>query len=102
MTSQQLRARRSRNMNAATAVFGFMGFLLLGFRDQILTLLFRGRRNWKWPLRLGRTANLRNGIVLRSNSLLLHLAEVLAWRSARLQSLHGLKEQTRTPPTSRT
>jgi hypothetical protein len=44
MTSQQSLARRSRTMNAATAVFTLVGFLLLGFRDQILTLLFGANR----------------------------------------------------------
>lgn len=44
MNSQQLLARRSRNMNAGTAVFALVGVLLLGFRDQILTLVFGASR----------------------------------------------------------
>lgn len=44
MHPQQLLTRRSRTMNAGTAVFALLGFLLLGFRDQILTLLFGASR----------------------------------------------------------
>lgn len=44
MNSQHPLERRSRTMNAGTAVFALVGILLLGFRDQILTLLFGASR----------------------------------------------------------
>jgi len=45
MNPQQQQARRSRAMNAGTAVFALLGFLLLSFRDQVVSLVFGISRN---------------------------------------------------------
>jgi len=40
MNPQQQQARRSRALNAGTAVLALLGFLLLSFRDQVVSLVF--------------------------------------------------------------